>query len=167
MEAIAKRTNIRTSPRKLRLVADNIRGLNADQALTLLQFTRKQAADSLSLVLKQAVANAQQLGMTNNLFVKAVQIDEGPIYRRWHAVSRGQAHGLDKKTSHIKITIGVRQPKPAQAATKPVDKKNNAQPADKKSTSTKSTDKKSSTKTTKSETKKSTDKATKSKSTKK
>jgi len=164
MEATAKRTNIRTSPRKLRLVADNIRGLNADQALTSLQFTRKQAAESLSLVLKQAIANAHQLGMTNNLFIKAVQIDEGPIYRRWHAVSRGQAHGLDKKSSHIKIIIGVHQPNPTQAAIKPTESKTDTKPADRKSTTAKSTNKKTATK---SETKKTTSKTTKSKPTKK
>lgn len=98
---------IRTSPRKLRLIADAVRGLRADKALDYLRFMGKRAAEPMYKTLKAAVANAKNVkGLSaDKLSVSIVDIGEGPVYKRWRAVSRGMAHSIMKRTSHINITL--------------------------------------------------------------
>lgn len=98
---------IRTSPRKLRLVADAVRDLGADKALDYLKFMGKRAAEPLYKTLKAAVANAKgSKGLTaDKLAIETIDIGEGPTYKRFRAVSRGMAHSIAKRTSHINITL--------------------------------------------------------------
>lgn len=98
---------IRTSPRKLRLVADAVRKLSPEQALLHLKFTSKAAADPLYKAIKQAVANAKdQAGLeVTKLAFKTLDVMEGPTYKRFQAVSRGMAHSIMKRTSHIRVEL--------------------------------------------------------------
>lgn len=96
-----------TTPRKLRLVADMVRRLPITAAQERLKFTPTRTALVLLAVLNQAVANA-----TNNhklapesLRIKAIDVDEGRKYKRWQAVSRGRAHGITKRTTHIRVVL--------------------------------------------------------------
>ncbi|MFZ5365687.1 MAG: 50S ribosomal protein L22 [Patescibacteria group bacterium] len=106
MEIVAKSRYTRISPRKLRLVADSIRGMNSKQALVLLSQAGKRG-EWLSKTLKQAIANAQNNFSLKNedLKIKKIEVSEGPIYKRFQPVSRGQAHPIKKRTSHIKVIL--------------------------------------------------------------
>ncbi len=98
---------IRTSPRKLRLVADAVRKLSPEQALLHLKFTGKAAADPVYKAIRQAVANAKdQTGLAvDKLAFKTLDVMEGPTYKRFQAVSRGMAHSIMKRTSHIRVEL--------------------------------------------------------------
>ena len=107
MESMAEAKNIRKSPRKIRLVADGLRGQNPEKALEVLKFTPKAAALPLGKVIKSALANA-----TNNLkmdkeklIIKEILVNEGPVLKRFKARSRGMAHPILKRTSHIRIVL--------------------------------------------------------------
>ncbi len=103
----AKQTNIRISPRKLRLVADSIRQLSPEKALLHLRFLNKSGAKPLAKVIRSALANAQtNHGLkADQLKFKTVMIGKGPTYKRWRAVSRGSAHTIFKRTSHIYLEL--------------------------------------------------------------
>lgn len=98
---------IRTSPRKLRLVADAVRGLRADLALDYLRFLGKRASLPVAKVIRSAVTSAknEQNIEASKLVVKIIDVGEGPTYKRWRAVSRGSAHSIMKRTSHIKVVL--------------------------------------------------------------
>lgn len=98
---------IRTSPRKLRLVADAVRGLPADRALEYLKFLGKRAALPVAKTIRQAAASAKdQSGIdAENLLVKIIDIGEGPTLKRFRAVSRGTAHNIMKRSSHIRVVL--------------------------------------------------------------
>jgi len=100
--------NYRQSPRKVRLLADAIRGKQAQEAVTILAFTPKRAARVVKKVLESAIANAQHNHnlKTETLFVKEVRVDEGATLKRWRARARGSASTILKRTSHIQITLG-------------------------------------------------------------
>ncbi len=103
----AQAKNIRTSPRKIRLVADLIRPLGVDQALLILKNLKKRAAEPLLKVLRQAQANAvNNLNLPKDkLKIKTIEINVGPTYKRGRAVSKGRGHSIKKRTSHIKIVL--------------------------------------------------------------
>lgn len=113
MIARASITFIRMTPRKLRLVADSIRKHDAEGALTQLKFTSRRAAQPLEKLLKQVIANARQLGMVNPLKIVRLEVGEGPVYKRFQAVSRGQAHPIVKYTSHVRIEVESKGAQPA------------------------------------------------------
>jgi large subunit ribosomal protein L22 len=113
---------VRTSPRKLRLVADAIRGLDSQSALAQLQFVPKRATRPLIKALKQAEANANQKNLLPPYRIHALLIDKGPIYKRWQSVSRGRAHSLHKPTSHVKITLIGQTIETPAAKAKPAQK---------------------------------------------
>jgi large subunit ribosomal protein L22 len=98
---------IRQSPRKMRLVADMIRRLSVNEAFIQLELSDKTAAKSIIKVLNQAKSNAinnSQL-KPETLKFKTVEIEEGPTLKRWQPVSRGRAHPILKRSSHIKIVL--------------------------------------------------------------
>lgn len=105
MNIKASRTYIHMSPRKLREVADMIRGKDARASLASLQFVRRRAAEPIGLVLRQAIANASQVGAGEKLIISKLLIDEGPVSKRFRAISRGQAHPIQKYSAHIKIEL--------------------------------------------------------------
>lgn len=100
--------NYRQSPRKVRLLADAIRGKRAQDAVTILAFTPKRAARVVKKVLESAIANAKHNHDLDveTLFVKEVRVDEGATLKRWRARARGSASTILKRTSHIQITLG-------------------------------------------------------------
>ncbi len=97
----------RISPRKLRLVADAVRGKPVDQALAILEFMPKAGAPILLKLLKSAIANAGQNHdlKANDLFIAKLLIDGGPTMRRFMARARGRACRIRKRTAHAKIVL--------------------------------------------------------------
>lgn len=99
--------NYRQSPRKVRLIADLIRGKEVKKALALLRFTDKRAAAQFGKVLASAVANAVQAGKKiDQLYVKAVRVDKGITFRRFMPRARGAASPINRRSSHIAIELG-------------------------------------------------------------
>lgn len=98
---------IRTSARKLRLIADAVRGLTPAKALESLKFVSKSAATPLYKAIKAAMANAKENhGIpAERLIFKTLDIGEGATYKRYRAVSRGQGHSILKRTAHIHIEL--------------------------------------------------------------
>lgn len=98
---------VRIAPRKVRIVADLIRGKDIDDALAILRFTPKRGAVILEKVLRSAVANAENNFDMNvdNLFVSTCFVDQGPTLKRIHPRSRGQAFSILKHTSHITVIV--------------------------------------------------------------
>ena len=104
--AVASYKDIRMSARKARIVADMIRGKPVDEAATILAFQRKYAAVPIRKCLDAAVANADQRNMDiDDLVVSDIQIDKGPIMRRFMARAHGRATRIRKQTSHIRIAL--------------------------------------------------------------
>lgn len=104
MEAVHIQKFVHSTPRKLRLVAQMIRKIEPIKALEVLKFTNKKTALDLAKAIKTALANAKQKGMENVLF-KSLEINEGPVMKRFKAASRGRALPYKKKMSHIKIVM--------------------------------------------------------------
>ncbi len=99
---------VRISARKVRVLADMIRGKRVDEALTQLAFQRRAGAPILRKALDSAVANADQKKMDlDQLVVKDVQIDKGAIMRRFMPRAHGRATPIRKQTAHITIKLGV------------------------------------------------------------
>ena len=111
MEARAKHKYIRISPRKLRIVADVVRGKNAQEALATLQFLPQKAAPIVDKAIRSAVANlfdqAEDRVDETALIVKTIMVDEGPVLKRFQPVSRGRAHPILKRQSHITVVVGT------------------------------------------------------------
>ncbi|MBT8485203.1 MAG: 50S ribosomal protein L22 [Phycisphaerales bacterium] len=99
----------RIAPRKARLVADMIRGLPVDEAMTALQFSPKRAAWYYKAVLKTAIANAEEADADlSRLFVQESRADEGPTMKRFQPKDRGRAHPIMKRSSHLHIVLDER-----------------------------------------------------------
>lgn len=112
MEVIARLQYLRIAPRKVRLVADLIRGKSIEQAQNILNFTIKKAASPLLKLLNSAVANAKnnfQLESAN-LFISKIEVNEGPKYKRWQPRARGQVSEIQKKTSHVNLVLSEIKP---------------------------------------------------------
>ena len=106
MEYQATSKYIRSSTRKVRLVADGIRSLTPAQALVVLGGMRKLAAEPLSRVIQSALANAKQKQVdSKSLKFKTIEVMGGPVMKRWHAVSRGMAHAYKKRMTHVRIVL--------------------------------------------------------------
>ncbi|KKS41070.1 50S ribosomal protein L22 [Candidatus Kuenenbacteria bacterium RIFCSPLOWO2_12_FULL_42_13] len=112
MEVHAKLRYFRQSPKKVRLVADSIRGLAVLRARTNLQFAPNFAATPLLKLLNSAIANGEhnfQL-KKENLFIKEIRVDQGPALKRWRPRAFGRASGIRKETSHVLIVLGEIKP---------------------------------------------------------
>ena len=107
MQVAAKHKYARISPQKARLVADQIRGKQVGQALKLLEFSPKKAAELLKKVLESAIANAENNNGADidELKVATVMVDEGPHMKRWRARAKGRGTQILKRTSHITVTV--------------------------------------------------------------
>lgn len=105
MKAVLK--NYRQSPRKVRLIADLVRGKKADEALTILKFVDKRAAGPFAKVIASAVANAKDQGKNvDKLFIKTVAVDKGTVFKRFMPRARGSASRINKRNSHISVELG-------------------------------------------------------------
>lgn len=99
--------NYRQSPRKVRLVADLVRGKKVDRALVLLSQGSKRVDSPMKKLLESAVANAKTKGANKeDLIVKEIQVNEGIVFKRYKPRARGRASAIRKKTSHISIVLG-------------------------------------------------------------
>ncbi len=112
MEARAIAKDVSMSPRKVRLVVDQIRGRSVNEAYAILQFSKKAAADPVSKTLRSAVANAQIKAQdegdvldVDTLYVRETYVDEGTTLRRWRAAAMGRAAPIRKRTSHITVVV--------------------------------------------------------------
>jgi large subunit ribosomal protein L22 len=100
----------RISARKVRLVADLVRGRDVQDALNILEFTPNRAAPIVKKVLTSAIANANEAEAdVDALFVREARVDEGPTIKRFHPKDRGRAHPIAKRTSHIVVVVEEEQ----------------------------------------------------------
>ena len=114
-EARALMRGTRQSPYKMRLVIDQIRGKDVNEALALLTFSKKHAAVQITKTLKSAVANAEQAARSTNaaldvdaLYIKHAVINEGPKLKRFMRAAQGRATPIQKRTSHVEIVVAER-----------------------------------------------------------
>ncbi len=103
--------SFRESPRKVRMVANMIRGHKVGEALSILRFQQRKAAKILTKVLNSAIANATQNDKADAdmLVVTKVCIDGGPVQKRWLARSMGRANRIIRRTSHLTVVVDVVQ----------------------------------------------------------
>jgi large subunit ribosomal protein L22 len=105
MKAILK--NYRQSPRKVRLIADVVRGKKVTEAINLLKFVDKRAAGPFMKVVESAVANAVVAGKDPaRLIIKKVAVDKGTVLKRFTPRARGSASRINKRSSHISVELG-------------------------------------------------------------
>jgi large subunit ribosomal protein L22 len=117
-DARAFQRSTRQSPYKMRLVIDQIRGKNVNDALGLLRFSKKHAAKQIEKVLNSAVATAEYAARQGNesldvdeLYIKRAIVNEGPKIKRFMPAAQGRATPIQKRTSHVEIVIGAREGK--------------------------------------------------------
>jgi len=114
-DASAIQRSARQSPYKMRLVIDQIRGKNVNEALGLLRFSKKHAAKQIEKTLNSAVANAEHAARQSNesldvdeLYIKHAIVNEGPKIKRFMPAAQGRATPIQKRTSHVHIVIGAK-----------------------------------------------------------
>lgn len=124
MEVTAKLRYYRQSPRKVRLVANLIRGLDVKPAVAQLQFLNKTAALAIAKLVNSAIANATHNFSLNsdNLYIKSIMVDGGPTLKRWRARAFGRAAAIRKHTSHVTVILNEKNP------TKPIIKSVKTEP---------------------------------------
>ncbi len=110
--AFAKLNNCPTSPRKMRLVADLVRGENVEKALGILKFSQKEAARRVEKLLLSAIANWQAKNEDAsiedaNLFVQEIKVDSGAMLKRLRPAPQGRAHRIRKRSNHVTIVLGA------------------------------------------------------------
>ena len=110
--AFAKLNNCPTSPRKMRLVADLVRGQKVENALNILKFNTKEASGRLEKLLLSAIANWQAKNADSNmeeaeLFVKEIRVDGGMMLKRLRPAPQGRAHRIRKRSNHVTIVLGA------------------------------------------------------------
>jgi len=110
--AFAKLNNCPTSPRKMRLVADQVRGEGVDKALAILKFSPKEASRRLEKLLLSAIANWQakneEADVENaELFVKEIRVDGGRMLKRLRPAPQGRAHRIRKRSNHVTLVLGA------------------------------------------------------------
>ena len=109
--AFAKLNNCPTSPRKMRLVADQVRGTGVEQALAILRFSPKEASRRLEKLLLSAIANWQAKNEEASiedadLFIKEIKVDSGRMLKRLRPAPQGRAHRIRKRSNHVTLVLG-------------------------------------------------------------
>lgn len=110
MEAVAKLNNVPTSPRKMRLIADMIKGERVSKALNVLKFDAKVGAPRLEKLLLSAIANWQNSNEDASLedadlFIKEIRVDSGRMLKRLRPAPQGRAHRIRKRSNHVTLVI--------------------------------------------------------------
>jgi len=109
-EVKAELKNYRQSPRKVRVVAQTVRGKKVEEAITILSFVPKRAALPLQKLVSSALANAKNLSIpTENLIVKEMRVDAGPTLYRRQPRSHGMANPLRKRTSRVSVVLAEKK----------------------------------------------------------
>ena len=116
--AFAKLNNCPTSPRKMRLVADQVRGQKIDRALNILKFSQKEASNRLEKLLLSAIANWQAKNEdasiedadieAADLFIKEIRVDGGSMLKRLRPAPQGRAHRIRKRSNHVTVVLGTK-----------------------------------------------------------
>lgn len=121
--AIAKLNNVPTSPRKMRLVADMIRGMEVNLALDTLKYTKKEAAARLMGLLHSAIANWEAKNENDrkelengNVIVKTIMVGQGATLKRIRTAPQGRAARIRKRSNHVTIIVGVKEAKKEEAS---------------------------------------------------
>ena len=113
MEFIATQKFLLLSPKKIRPIVDVARALTPAKAIEVLPFTGKKAAEPIVKVIKTAIANANQKGVSpDNLRFKEIRVSEGPRLKRGKAISRGRWHPFKRRMSHIRVVLESIEKKP-------------------------------------------------------
>ncbi|MCE2495201.1 MAG: 50S ribosomal protein L22 [Flavobacteriales bacterium] len=112
--AFAKLRNCPTSPRKMRLVADMVRGMNADKALFMLKYSNKEAAQRMEKLLQSAIANWEQkfdaaFDVDSGLYIKEVYVDSARMLKRLQTAPQGRAHRIRKRSNHVTMVLDTRK----------------------------------------------------------
>ena len=115
--AVAKLNDVPTSPRKMRLVADTVRGVEVNRALDLLKFSKREAAGRLAVLFQSAIVNweaknpekSKELD-NGNVIVKTIMVDPGRTLKRIRPCPRGRAGRIRKRSNHVTIVLDVKQP---------------------------------------------------------
>lgn len=109
----AKLNNVPSSPRKMRLLADLIRGMEVSQALGVLKYNKKEASNKLEKLLRSAIANweqkTQQKADEAQLYVKTVFVDEGRTLKRLRPAPQGRGYRIRKRSNHVTIAVDTKQ----------------------------------------------------------
>ncbi len=110
--AFAKLNNCPTSPRKMRLVADLVRGAEVEKALAILRFNPKEASRRIEKLLLSAIANWQAKNEDANieeadLFIKEIRVDSGRMLKRLRPAPQGRAHRIRKRSNHVTLVVGA------------------------------------------------------------
>lgn len=118
MEAVARLRNYPTSPRKMRLLADLVRGVDVEQALNTLKFSTKHPSVAMEKLLLSAIANWRVKNegvdiIDANLFVKTIFVDGGRVLKRMRPAPQGRAYRVRKRSNHITLIVDSRNPQPA------------------------------------------------------
>ena len=115
--AIAKLNDVPTSPRKMRLVADTVRGVEVNHALDLLKFSKREASIRLEKLLRSAIANWEAKNQDNskeldngNVIVKTIMVNEGRTLKRIRPCPQGRAGRIRKRSNHVTIILDVKKP---------------------------------------------------------
>lgn len=120
--AIAKLNDVPTSPRKMRLVADNVRGVEVNRALDILKYSKKAPSIRLEKLLRSAIANweaknpdsAKELD-NGNVYVKTIMVDEGRTLKRIRPCPQGRAGRIRKRSNHVTVILDVKKPTTVEA----------------------------------------------------
>ena len=109
--AFAKLNNCPTSPRKMRLVADQVRGESIEKALSILKFSPKEASRKLEKLLLSALSNWQTKNENEdlekaNLFISEIRVDGGNVLKRLRPAPQGRAHRIRKRSNHVTLILG-------------------------------------------------------------
>ncbi len=114
MEITAKLKYYRTAPRKVRLVADLVRGKKLGEAMKFLMFSTKKSSRDIAKLLKSAASNAKndfKVVDTESLYINKITVDEGPTLKRFMPRARGSASSIKKRTSHVSVVLGDKKQK--------------------------------------------------------
>ena len=111
--AFAKLNNCPTSPRKMRLVADMIRGAKVERALQLLKFSNKEASRKVEKLVLSAIANWEAKNEDASLedadlFIKEIKVDSGAMLKRLRPAPQGRAHRIRKRSNHVTVVLGAK-----------------------------------------------------------
>lgn len=110
IQALSK--SVRISPRKLRIIAQEVKKMRISDALNVLTNSTKRGSSDIKKTLESAVSNAKNNKSLkqDDLVITKIEINAGPKFKRWHAVSKGSAHEYSKKTSHIRVVLDEIKP---------------------------------------------------------
>ncbi|MDD4372791.1 MAG: 50S ribosomal protein L22 [Bacteroidales bacterium] len=111
--SFARLRNVPTSPRKMRLVADMVRGMDVEMALHVLQYSSKEASNRVYKLLRSAIANWESKNEgkrieDSNLFVKEIYVDSGRMLKRIQPAPQGRAHRIRKRSNHVTLVVDSR-----------------------------------------------------------